>query len=480
MRYLKELLKKEIYEDDKNEFKLRLNEDLSSFLKEIDAFANSGGGHIYLGVKDGDGELCGYSFEELDSIVNRIENECKQFLRPKISLLVEYLSYEVKDGKRYVIHLTIPNQNKLPIFYCRGTNAVYVRSFSSSVLADPDEIYALFRSSSESDYDEETTDLLYEEGDFSTLFSSYEERSGEKLTSHLLSSLPFYDEKGHLYRGSVLFADNYQGEGTHLVITRFPGISKSGDFIQKLYEGHGNIETMIPQAVEVVRKSSFVGLKKEDFGNKEVASFPYRALTEAVVNAFAHKDYSLEKGLIEINIYKDRLEVVSPGSLLGNKRLYKEKDLLSIAPKRRNELICKVLSLLRYMESAGSGFSKIADCYKDAGPYHKPFINSSLSSFTLVLPDLIYPTGVIDKDNENVTLVYENKEKGSRYDEAILRYCYFEDRDISQIAEKISVKVSSYLRKEIIDDLIRRGLLISYKDGTKIYYRTSQEKVALS
>lgn len=480
MAYLNELLGKQIVEDYQNIFEPHINRDLSSLLKDVSALANCGGGHIYLGVKDGDGELCGFSFDELDSIVNRIENECKQFLRPKIALQVEYLAYEVKDDKRYVIHLTIPSQNKLPIFYCRGTNAVYVRSFSASVLADPDEIYALFRSSSESDYDEEITGLTYKEEDFSSLFSAYEERNGDKLTSHCLASLPFYDEDGHLYRGSLLFADNYEGEGTHIVITRFPGISKSGDFIQKLYEGHGNIETMIAEAVDVVRKSSFVGLKKEDFGNKEVASFPYRALTEAIVNAFAHKDYSLDKGLIEINIYKDRLEVVSPGSLLGNKRLYKEKDLLSIAPKRRNELICKVLTLLRCMESAGSGFSKIADCYKDAGPYHKPFINSSLSSFTLVLPDLIYPTGVIDKDNENITLTYENKENGSRYDETILRYCYFEDRDITQIATKISVKVSSYLRKEIIDDLINRGLLISYKEGNKIFYRTSQEKVTLS
>jgi len=74
---------------------------------------------------------------------------------------------------------------------------------------------------------------------------------------------------------------------------------------------------------------------------------------EGIVNAIAHRNYFMNGSQIEINLFKDRLEITSPGALLGVKELQKEKNISSIIPRRRNEIICGVLEYCRYMESKG-------------------------------------------------------------------------------------------------------------------------------
>lgn len=477
MKYLKDILGKAIYEDDHNEFKQRLGDDISSLLKEIAAFANSGGGNIYLGVKD-DGEACGFLFPELDPIINRVKNEAKQFLKPRVTINPEFLEYEEGEGQRYVLRLAILPNKELPVFFYRGSSAVYVRSYSQTILAEPDEILALFRLSERHTYDDLATEEIYEPSNFKSLFDSYRNNRNEELTDHRLESLPFYDDGRHLYKGSVLFSDGFKGDETFIMVTRYQSSDKSGDLIQKLYEGSGNIIEMIDKITGIIEQSTFVGLKKEEIGNIELRSYPARAVTEAIVNAYAHKDYSIEKGIIEVNIFSDRLEVTSPGGLVGAERLYKEKNLLAIAPKRRNPKICAVLTMLGLMESAGSGFSKIADSYKDADNHHQPYVNSSLSSFSLILPDLVNEHGLVEDENPTLSLVYSPK-SGAKYEERILRYCYFVERSISEIAEVLSLQVSSHLRNDILAPLVERGLLLSFNEKNRILYRTSREAVKI-
>lgn len=480
MKYLKDLLGREIHEDGNNEFKQRVQGDLTGLLREIAAFANSGGGDIYIGVKDIDAELCGLSHEELDPLINRIMNEAKQFLKPKASVDPELLKYQIKGGERYVLKLHIPPNKELPVFLYRGSSSVYIRCYSQTVLADPDEIFALYRLSGSYVYDKEKTDIAYDSDDFSILFGKYEDKEGKPLDEHRLSSLPFFDEEGKLYKGSVFFMDGFKGEETSIAVTRYNGIDRGGDLIQKIYEGNGNILKTIDEAADAVGRVSFSGMGKSgDIGHKEAVSYPKKAIAEAITNAFAHKDYSMGGGLVEVAIYNDRIEVVSPGGLLDSRRLVKEKDLLSVSPKRRNPLISASLTLSGYMESAGSGFTKISSCYEDADGCHKPFIDSSASRFSITLPDLLYEHGVVDDDNPNLSLSFSQAAPRAegKYDYRILRYCYFSHRSLSEIASSLSMKVSTHLRKDILLPLVEKGLLLAREEDGKTLYRSSHDLV---
>jgi ATP-dependent DNA helicase RecG len=80
--------------------------------------------------------------------------------------------------------------------------------------------------------------------------------------------------------------------------------------------------------------------------------YPMDAVREAIVNAVAHRDYLLGATDVELSIYSDRLEVISPGRLPNG-----------ITPARmragcrasRNQLIKDTLQDYRYMEHMGLG-----------------------------------------------------------------------------------------------------------------------------
>lgn len=99
-----------------------------------------------------------------------------------------------------------------------------------------------------------------------------------------------------------------------------------------------------------------------------------RTLFEGVVNAVAYRDYYLDGTQIQIDMFKDRLEISSPGGFYRGEKIGKTYDLSGVISKRRNELISNVLVACNVMEAAGTGFDKIMEEYANADDTHKPYI----------------------------------------------------------------------------------------------------------
>lgn len=97
---------------------------------------------------------------------------------------------------------------------------------------------------------------------------------------------------------------------------------------------------------------------RQDLFFKEKFVYPVSALKEVIINALAHRDYSLEGKAIEVYMYDDRLEVISPGSLPGFLKIehLQEKAGVHYA---RNPLITRVLTDMGIMHSVGKGFLTI-------------------------------------------------------------------------------------------------------------------------
>ena len=87
---------------------------------------------------------------------------------------------------------------------------------------------------------------------------------------------------------------------------------------------------------------------------KEVPVFPNEAIRELIVNALVHRSYTT-RGDIFINIFIDRMEVHSPGSLPFG---VTPSNILSQSI-RRNEKLSKVFYDLGLMEREGSGYDMI-------------------------------------------------------------------------------------------------------------------------
>jgi ATP-dependent DNA helicase RecG len=86
--------------------------------------------------------------------------------------------------------------------------------------------------------------------------------------------------------------------------------------------------------------------------------YPTFAWQEAIINAVAHRDYSLTGTPIEVWMFDDRLEVRSPGELPGpvslEQLLRRERVHFS-----RNPLLVRVLTDLGYMRDLGEGIPRM-------------------------------------------------------------------------------------------------------------------------
>ncbi len=85
---------------------------------------------------------------------------------------------------------------------------------------------------------------------------------------------------------------------------------------------------------------------------------PLRAFRECVVNAVAHRDYTILGSKVLVEVFDDRVLVTSPGALPNHKR--PESVLAGGTPRSRNESMANYLFDLGLMEQRGSGYPRIA------------------------------------------------------------------------------------------------------------------------
>lgn len=114
--------------------------------------------------------------------------------------------------------------------------------------------------------------------------------------------------------------------------------------------------------------------------------YPEDACFEALLNALAHRDYSMEGSRIEIKIYEDKLEIISPGGLLPSIKI---EDIINAKGvhgphESRNSYLSRALVQLGWMRELGEGIIRIFSLVKkmDLTP---PEFSSSNSTFKVTL-----------------------------------------------------------------------------------------------
>jgi ATP-dependent DNA helicase RecG len=110
---------------------------------------------------------------------------------------------------------------------------------------------------------------------------------------------------------------------------------------------------VIEQALDFVRRNIEVAAWIEDGGRRlERWDYPLEAVREALVNAIAHRDYTIAVIDIDLSIYADRIEIISPGRLPNTVTVEKMRAGYRAT---RSELIKEVLRDYRYIEATGLG-----------------------------------------------------------------------------------------------------------------------------
>lgn len=471
-------------EDYNNEFKGIIEEGLDKngnrkevgWLKELCAFANTDGGTLYVGVHSTSHEVLAIDHVTIDSLTRMVHRRVKEHVEPFLHYVIKAIPVPDTFPTRYILSIRVDKSLYPPVtLRFNGIGSIYVRHFGETAIATNEEIRYMILNSDQASYDTLPSDCFFNWDDFKTLSSWYKKTNeGKELTKKDLLNIGFMSEDMRLKKGALLFKDDYDSSNTYMECCQFSGPEKGSNVFRANEQIHGNILSCYEKSLNFIWSHSANGFIKTEGGRQNYFSFPKRSVMEGIVNAIGHRNYFLQGSQIECNLYPDRLEIISPGSLLGTRWLKKEKNLSSIPPMRRNELIHAVLSLLKIMDHKGSGFDKIEEEYRPYGDSFSPFADSDGSTFALTLPDLTFKNGPVQFDEfPNVRPLESLKGK---HDLKILSFCYSHPKKASEIAEMLHVKASSYFRSGILKPLVEKGYLIENSNVYPATYTTSREK----
>lgn len=477
--YLEEIIEDVILESDKFECKSMLNrEDVIGWLKTIAGFANASGGEFYIGVEDKTNKLIGFDRNAADNERNYFNNQVNDHLTPRPQMKISFVRYDIRNSERFIIRVTVPESLVKPVILkYKNIPSIFMRRDGFTNGATYEEIIEMSIKSKNTQYDVLVSDVKYNPEKFSMLRDFYREHNeGRELKEKALQSMGFYDEEGYLLNGAALFLDDYKDKKTEVQCSVFNGFNKGSERIVTINRFNGNITSTISYIMDFVNQRMNHSMVKLNDVRKNIDAYPKRALFEGVINAIAHRDYYLDGTQIQVDMFKDRLEISSPGGFYRGEKLGKTYDLSGIISKRRNELITNVLVGCNVMEAAGTGFDKITEEYETADEIHKPYIYSSSDHFTLVLPDLTYVNGV--EDNSVPILTFVPVPEGTDLDEKVLSFCYYQAHKVSEIAKYLGISDSTYLRKQVLGNLEVNGYLEKSKLSRAVYYKTNPDMVS--
>jgi ATP-dependent DNA helicase RecG len=147
----------------------------------------------------------------------------------------------------------------------------------------------------------------------------------------------------------------------------------------------GNIFTLLVEVWERLRpylayKTTF----GRDARFEQKFLYPEYACREAIVNAIAHRDYTISNG-IDIFIFDNRIEIRSPGALLSTVSL-EELRRLEGTHESRNSLVAKVLRENKFMRELGEGMKRIFEVMRE-NELDAPELCTDGNSFSIILPN---------------------------------------------------------------------------------------------
>lgn len=373
-------LEKLISECTAYDFKLMLEEKKpKSWLKSVSAFANGLGGSLFFGIDD-DGIVKG--LDDVQHVCESISCKIRDYMDPLPD--VEMIPQEIDSHE--ILQLKVSAGSYTPYYYVGdGQRVAFIRIGDESLPATAEQMVRLVLKGSNKTYDSLHTDYKAEDYAFTILANTFKTRTSQEWNKKYLLSFGLVTNSGNLTNAGALFADDCPLWQSRLYCTRWDGKAK-GDAINDA-EFTGNVLMLLREAMNFVKSNTKKGWEKLPNGRKNKPEYAERAVLEAMVNHFIHRDYTVMGGEVHLDIYEDRLTITSPGGMY-NGMLIQDLDIADVSSERRNPILANVMAQLDYMEKRGSGLTRICnetqalDGYKDE---LKPVFKSTPTQFQTII-----------------------------------------------------------------------------------------------
>jgi len=330
------------------------------------AFANAAGGSIFFGVSY-QGIVRGVSRSHVSTVeqwvINTAYNNCDPPIRPVIR---KVMLPDVSGNDVLVLIASIPKSHSV---HRTSGGRWYIRVGSTKRDLTQQELGRLFQQRGRiSVFDELAVPTATEPDINMETLKAFFGSSGEIPFSDLLlnTRIMIKDEEGIVkptVTGLLFFGHKPQ---THLMSAYieaavYKGLTPDSNALVHSESIVGSVVDQIDDAIKFVKRFMLKPAVK-DAGREDHPQYAISAVHEAIVNAVAHRDYSISGSKIRLFLYDDRLEIMSPGKLPNTITL----ENMPYSQFTRNQLLVSFLSKMQsnltgraFIESRGEGVRKI-------------------------------------------------------------------------------------------------------------------------
>jgi ATP-dependent DNA helicase RecG len=332
----------------------------------IAAFANADGGTIVVGLGTAGTVLEEIEPEHLEALLLRAQTMC----RPPV--MTQWQHLEVRHGT--AVAISVPHS---PELHSLIDGRVLLRSGEKNRPLSGDEVRHLASAKGTGDYEKEVVAGAALADLDTKIIAEYAEKRhlrgprGEKLdgTALLLDSGAIDAEENPTVAGVLLFGRNPQRllPQSGAVLVHFAGKEPHGREGLPGYTRREEINGPLHQVIEKLWNVIWEEMRHESvissLKREEHPEYPPFAVREAIVNAVAHRNYRLLGRRVEVRMFDDRMEIISPGGLPGHITL----DNIVEEHFSRNPRVVRGLYYWGLIEELGLGIDRMIDEMVQAG-----------------------------------------------------------------------------------------------------------------
>ena len=438
--------------------------DADQLAEVLVAFANSDGGTILVGVYQNGDVDPSMMFEDIEDTLGLALSQCRPGVR------TEWQRSEVSGGE--VVAIGVPRSNEL---HSLEDGRVLIRSGAENRPLPGDAIRQLAATKSSGDFETEPIEGASFDDLDPQVIAEYREKRAERQRrpvstddmTMLLRAGALTEDGTPTVCGLLLFGYEPQAflPQTSLIVVRFAGTTLRGPGglpgYSRREEIVGPLPKLIEEAWQVVWEEMRVAAVVTGLKREEKSEYPSFAVREALVNAVCHRDYRLTGRRIEIRMFDDRMEVISPGGLPG----YITVDNIVEEHFSRNPRLVNGLFQWGFIEELGLGVDRMIEDMVNAGQ-PAPEFRDTPYSFTVTLHNTrvrkAIPAWESNMNERQLRAVAYVQENGR-----------ITNREYHSVCPDVSTET---LRLDLVD-MVERGLLIKIgvKKGTYYILKTSPQ-----
>lgn len=340
-------------EDSRRQFKRDVT-NADALAAELAAFANSGGGQLFLGVND-DGSVAGLDAVAVQRLNQLLGNAASQHVRPPVHPLTE----NVRTAHGIVMVVSVPDGLAKPYVDNRGRIWVKQGADKRHVTAR-EEMQRMFQRAG----------LVYADVvpvagtsvadlDGKAFRAYFERRYGAggvfdaQPLDQLLQNLGLGDGRELTLAGLMLFGRNTLRWRPAFTIkaVAFPGVSLADTRYLDSEDFSGTLPEQFKGAFAFLKRNLHHVQRGRGFNTLGELEIPETALEELLVNALIHRDY-FTSASIRLLVFADRVEIISPGHLPDSLRV---EDVRQGKTNRRNPTLTEHVSKVLPYRGLGSG-----------------------------------------------------------------------------------------------------------------------------